>query len=69
MAQDTYIKTSKKRAYAKGYLAGIDHSRQLSNIHKLTVSGSAKRGYSKGLKHGTYQKKQKMIVKAQRRGE
>lgn len=57
------IKHSKKVAYAKGYFTGKDHYRQLKDSSKITVRGSAKRGYRRGLHDAHFEYKQRQQIK------
>ena len=52
-------KESKRTAFAKGYLTGLDHAKTTKDIQHYSVSYSARRGYRKGMNHGRYQIKQK----------
>lgn len=52
-------KESKKKAFARGYVTGLDHAKTLKDAHHRPVGEAAKRGYSKGMKHGRYIIKQR----------
>lgn len=52
---------SKKAAFAKGYMTGLDHARTLKDVEKYPVGKAARNGYKKGINHGRYQVKQKNI--------
>lgn len=57
------IKTSRKKAYAKGYLTGRDHYKQINESDHITVRGSARRGYKRGLSDAHREAKQRKILK------
>lgn len=57
------LKTSRKKAYAKGYLTGRDHYRQINDSDHITVRGSARRGYRKGLSDAHFEAKQRKQLK------
>ena len=59
-------KQSKKVAFAKGYLTGVDHALNLKDMDHSSVRGSARRGYRKGIKHGTYQVRQRTTYRSNR---
>lgn len=54
-------KESKNKAFAKGYVTGLDHAKTLKDARHRSVGEAAKRGYSKGMKHGRYFVKQRQI--------
>lgn len=57
------IRLSRRKAYAKGYLTGRDHYRQIEDSSRFTVRGSARRGYRKGLADAHREYKQRKILK------
>lgn len=57
------IKQSRKKAYATGYLTGRSHYRQLKDSNRITVRGSARRGYRRGLKDAHYEAEQRRRLK------
>lgn len=60
------VKQSRKKAYARAYFTGRDHYRQFSDASKITVRGSARRGYRRGLQDAHFEHKQRQQIK---RGE
>lgn len=57
-------KESKKKAFARGYVTGLDHAKTLKDAQHRPVGEAAKRGYSKGMKHGRYIIKQRNTYKS-----
>lgn len=53
------IKKSRKAAYARAYLTGRDHYKHLQHSDHISVRGSAKRGYRRGLKDAHFEAKQR----------
>ena len=53
---------SRKKAYARAYLTGRDHYRQFEDSDRMTVRGSARCGYRKGLKDAHFEAKQRKII-------
>lgn len=54
---------SRKKAYARAYLTGKDHYRQFEDSKHMTVRGSARCGYRKGLKDAHFEAKQRAALK------
>ena len=54
---------SKREAYARGYFAGKDHYKQNKDSDHVTVRGSAKRGYRRGLHDAHFEYKQRQQIK------
>lgn len=50
---------SKRSAFAKGYLTGLDHAKTTKDVNRFSVSYAARSGYRKGINHGRYQIKQR----------
>lgn len=57
------IRTNRQKAYAKAYVTGRDHYRQLGDSDRITVRGSARLGYKKGLKDAHFEAKQRSRLK------
>lgn len=57
----------KNIAYAKGYLTGRDHYRQIPYSHIGSVRRKAYRGYKRGFKDAVFEGKQHRLVVNERR--
>ena len=60
---------SKRSAFAKGYLTGLDHAKTTKDIGHYSVSYAARHGYRKGINHGRYQNKQKANYSNWKKGQ
>ena len=57
------IRNSRKRAYAKGYLTGLQHGRTMTDSRYYGVRYSARRGYRKGLNTAHFENKQRQTYR------
>lgn len=58
------VRSSRKRAYAKGYLTGLNHGKTMKDTKYWDVRSSARRGYRKGLNTAHFENKQRQRYKS-----